>query len=519
MNVRAPGDLVAGRYLLVERIGSGGMGTVFRARDTRLDRLVAIKLLHGGPAADEVTRSRLRAEARFAGSLQHPGIVRVFDYGEDRGPADDDAVTPYVVMQLVDGTPLSRLLRDRGPLPPSTVAALLGDVAGALTVAHAAGVVHRDLKPSNILLTDAGRAVLVDFGIARSDEAEPLTETGTLIGTVDYLSPEQVQGQRANPASDVYALGIVAHQCLSAASPFHRDTQAATALARLHQPPPELPATVPFRLRRLVRSMLALDPGDRPSATEVAERAATAADGPSRVLPPMPDGPITEPQRPARRWRGAHLAAVAAAVALLLALGGVLLPRGHQATPPAGAADLVVPSVRGDQVDRAVRVLHAAGFDVTRTAVDGPAEAGRVLSQSPGPGSYRGEEPTVRLRVASGWVDLPEAQLLGTPYDVAAARLARLGLGAARLDRPTAGGTGTVVDAEPEGRVQAGSVVTLVVATAQPTETSTAAPPHHRHARHHKHHARHHHKHRAPHHHKHHHKHGHKHGHKHHRHH
>ena len=168
-----PGDLLDGRYELLERIGSGGMGTVHRARDTRLDRIVAVKLLHHGREVDDVTRARLRAEARFAGALQHPGIVQVFDYGEEPGA---DGPTPYVVMQYVEGTPVSQLLRDRGALPVAEVAALLDDLARALEVAHAAGIVHRDLKPSNILVTASGRAVLVDFGVARSDTTEPLTE-------------------------------------------------------------------------------------------------------------------------------------------------------------------------------------------------------------------------------------------------------------------------------------------------------------------------------------------------------
>ena len=343
VNARRPGDLLDGRYELAERIGSGGMGTVHRARDLRLDRVVAVKLLHHGREVDDVTRARLRAEARFAGALQHPGIVQVFDYGEEPG---EDGPTPYVVMQFVEGRPVSEVLRERGALPAETVAALLVDLADALLVAHAVGIVHRDLKPSNILLTASGRAVLVDFGVARSDSTEPLTETGQIVGSADYLSPEQVRGQRATPASDIYALGIVAHQCLSAISPFRRETQAATLLARLHDEPPELGLDVPAPMRSLVSRMMAAEPADRPTAGEVALLAANLDQDAS----PEPSA------KRARPWDRRRLAAIVAAAALLLTIGTVLvIVHGDEATPPASAADLVVPSVRGEQLAQADR--------------------------------------------------------------------------------------------------------------------------------------------------------------------
>ena len=304
MNAREPGDLLDGRYELAERIGSGGMGTVHRAHDTRLDRTVAVKLLHHERGADDVTRARLQAEARFAGALHHPGIVQVFDYGEEPG---QDGPTPYVVMQYIEGASVSEVLRERGAMPPATVAALVDDIAQALDVAHAAGIVHRDLKPSNILVTPSGRAVLVDFGVARSDTTEPLTETGQIIGSADYLSPEQVRGQRATPASDIYALGIVAYQCLTVTSPFRRETQTATLLARLHDDPPELDAGFPSPLRSLVGQMMSADPADRPTAAEVARRSATPDQLPTTVLPAAP----AAPPRRARRWDRTRLVAIA----------------------------------------------------------------------------------------------------------------------------------------------------------------------------------------------------------------
>lgn len=384
--------LLAGRYRLLERIGSGGMGSVHLAHDEVLDRVVAIKLLHaeGGAGSaddDEVRRERLRAEARFAGALRHPGIVAVYDYGEERR---GDLVTPYVVMQLVPGRPLSEVLRESGSLPADDVRALVEKVADALAAAHAAGIVHRDLKPSNILLPDTGQPVIVDFGIARSDEVDPLTRTGEIIGTADYLSPEQVRGQRATGASDIYALGVIAYKCLTGTSPFHRETHVATALAHLTDAPPPLPSAVPADLRALVHAMLDDDPTRRPAAGAVAGR-----------LPDEATGALPVPER--HRLRRPRAAAVACAAAVLLVAGAVVAVAvdGDPAAPPA-AAGLAVPSVRGDQLDQARRELRAAGFDVDVRRVETAAPAGRVLGQNPAPGPYPGDDPpTVVLRVAA----------------------------------------------------------------------------------------------------------------------
>jgi serine/threonine-protein kinase len=479
VNARATGDLLDGRYQLTERIGSGGMGTVYRARDTRLDRTVAIKLVHQAQVVDDVTRARLRAEARFAGALQHPGIVQVYDYGEEVGSGDEEAVTPYVVMQYVEGTPLSELLRERGALPSETVAALLVDVTQALVVAHAAGIVHRDLKPSNILVTASGRAVLVDFGVARSDATESLTETGMIIGSADYLSPEQVRGERATPASDVYALGIVAHQCLSATSPFHRETQAATLLARLHDDAPDLGPQVPAAMRALVGRMMSREPADRPTAAEVAGQVATLDQHPTVVLPPMLPVSPTAAQA-SGPWDRRRLGVMAVAAALVLIIGTVVVVlQGDDATPPAGAADLFVPSVRGEPVAQATDDLGAAGFEVVRRPVDGPSARGEVLRQSPGPGAYGGEDPaTVVLRVSSGWVDLDSDDLVGTTYDAASATVRELGLTPVRADQPSPTGVGTVLTVAPDGRVRVGSPITLTVAAAEVVAPSVPAPHH-----------------------------------------
>lgn len=456
--------LFDGRYALLERLGAGGMGSVHLAHDQRLDRDVAIKLLHQHTAPDDVHRARLQVEARLAGSLRHPGIVQVYDYGEEQ--QSTGMTTPYVVMEHVSGQPLSAVLREQGRLDPAVVTALLASVADALATAHRAGVVHRDLKPSNILVTPAGDPVLVDFGIARSDLDEPLTQTGEIVGTADYLSPEQVRGQRATGASDVYALGVAAYQCLTGTSPFHRESHVATALAHLNDPVPPLPSSVPEPLRSLVGEMLHDDPARRPTAESVAQRA-TGGDGPPTIAIPAPR----------RRPRPA---AIAIAAALLLVAGLVVAAvTGRDPASTPASADIAVPDVRGDTLAAAQRALRDAGFTVVVKRVDAPRARGRVLAQDPAPGAYAGDEPAeVTLQVASGWVRLDAGDLIGHPYADARAALDDAGLTADRTDLQTADlPAGTVVAVDAGDRVRVGSTVTVTVAVVPHVVRSRAPPP------------------------------------------
>ena len=246
------------RYDLTDRLGAGGTGEVFRAHDTRLDRVVAVKLLRSD-AADASARARMEAEARLAGGLSHPGIARVLDYDE----SDEDEPRPFIVMEHVDGETLSAALRRDGAMSAEHAMRVVAEVAAALQVAHESGVVHRDVKPGNIMIDRTGRAVLVDFGIARSPSSEPLTSTGSILGTADYLSPEQAVGRVATGRSDLYALGVVAYSCLMGAPPFPRENDVATALAHVSEPLPTMEG-VPAPVASLVRRLTAKDPEDRP---------------------------------------------------------------------------------------------------------------------------------------------------------------------------------------------------------------------------------------------------------------
>ena len=268
------GMMLSGRYRLDERIAAGGMGEVWRGTDEVLGRPVAVKLLRRAHLGDEALASRFRAEARYAAALSHPGIARVFDYGESDQQALHGA---YLVMELVEGEPLSALIAREGRLSPGAALDIIGQSALALNAAHQAGIVHRDIKPGNLLITTDGRVKITDFGIARAlqqSQAGHLTQTGMVMGTAQYVSPEQASGLPVSAASDIYSLGVVGYQCLAGRLPFIADSAIALALSHVREDPPPLPADVPAGVRDLVGRMMAKRPEQRPaSGLQVADRA------------------------------------------------------------------------------------------------------------------------------------------------------------------------------------------------------------------------------------------------------
>ena len=221
------------RYVLEERIASGGMAHVWSAVDDVLQRQVAVKVMRADMDDDEVFAERFRDEAQHSASLMHPNITTVFDYGEDDHRS-------YLVMELVEGLPLSAVIRDQGALDHENVRSILAQAALALGTAHEAGVVHRDVKPANILLRHDGVVKLTDFGIARAMDGIGHTRVGEMVGTPNYISPEQAMGEKATGASDLYALGVVAHEMLTGTRPFDRGTPIATAMSHVNEPPPPL---------------------------------------------------------------------------------------------------------------------------------------------------------------------------------------------------------------------------------------------------------------------------------------
>ena len=260
-----------GRYQLDYRIASGGMGEVWAGTDIMLGRPVAVKLLSTHHAGDEQFRARFRAEARYAASLSHPGITRVFNYGEN-SPLGG----PYLVMELVNGEPLSQILERVGRLSAFNTMDVVAQAARALDVAHNAGIVHRDIKPGNLLIMGDGTTKITDFGIAKARESgDPqLTATGIVMGTAMYVSPEQATGAVVTGSSDIYSLGVVAYECLAGEPPFVAEQPLAIAIMHKHDPVPPLPSDVPRPVNDLVMAMLAKSPEERPeTALHVADRA------------------------------------------------------------------------------------------------------------------------------------------------------------------------------------------------------------------------------------------------------
>lgn len=263
------------------------MGEVWRGTDTRLNRQVAVKILHASLSTTKAFRERFGAEARAAAALRAPGIVDLYDYGEDH--PDDNTVISYLVMEFVPGRALSVMLAERGRLPAGDTMAIIGRCAQALDAAHQAGVIHRDVKPGNILVLDDGNIKVVDFGIARAHGESGLTATGQVMGTVAYVSPEQLYDEELGGASDIYSLGVVAYECLAGRKPFTGDVPAAVIHAQLHQEPPPLPEDVPAPVAELVMKCLAKSPADRwESGAALAERCRHLAAG-------LPQGDSTEP--------------------------------------------------------------------------------------------------------------------------------------------------------------------------------------------------------------------------------
>jgi eukaryotic-like serine/threonine-protein kinase len=336
------------RYRLDSRIATGGMGEVWRATDTTLGRTVAVKLLKAEYADDATFRSRFSSEAQHAAALHHPGVAAVYDFGE-AAPSEpgEGGPRPYLVMELVDGQPLSALIRPGQPLDAEVTRDLMAQAAEAIGAAHAAGIVHRDVKPANLIVTPDRTVKITDFGIARATEGMALTQTGQVMGTPQYISPEQAQGGQATPASDVYSLGVVAFECLTSQRPFVAATPVATALAHVREPVPPLPDDVPADLAAVVTRSMAKDPAERyadatafaAALRDPADAAATAvvpaAGAGTQVMPaaapvppptptPTSTSPVPPPAPPKRRrsvpWLWVVLAVVVLVAVVALAV-------------------------------------------------------------------------------------------------------------------------------------------------------------------------------------------------------
>jgi predicted Ser/Thr protein kinase len=308
-------DLIAGRYELEQKVGSGGMSKVYKAHDRLLERTVALKILHEHYSQDDEYIERFRREARSVAQLTHPNVVTVIDRGEHEG-------RQYIVFEYIDGENLKQLVEREGPLPPRQVIELGLQIASALASAHARGVVHRDVKPQNVILTDEGRPKVTDFGIARSSDVESVTLTGTVMGTSEYIAPEQARGELVDFRSDVYSLGAILYELCTGEVPYPGENPVSVAMRHLHEPVPSARAQrpdIPARLDAAIRKAMAKDPAERFGSmddliVELEASLRALGDGAETIVLPAP----ARPRRGRRAARRFVRALVLSVLALLL---------------------------------------------------------------------------------------------------------------------------------------------------------------------------------------------------------
>jgi hypothetical protein len=512
------GRLIGGRYRLIAPLGEGGMATLWRAVDEQLDREVAVKRLREQFSRDSGFAARFKQEARSAGSLAHPNIVPVYDYG-----TEDADQTQFIVMQLVEGQDLAGILHERTFLGTDDAVRVTLGVASALEAAHRRGIVHRDVKPGNILITDDGDVKVTDFGIARAVSEASMTVTGTTLGSVHYFSPEQARGDEVTGRSDVYALGIVLYEMLTGRRPFEGDSAAGVALKRLTEDPP-LPSTfrpVPAGLEAIVMRALEREPADRfPDAGSFAEALRLWQKNPDAVPPGvaaagqrMPAAPIpasgeptvyvpprvarpsdragVPPRRPPPAYeekRGQPWWVWLLAVLAILLLGAIgflgaqiLGDLGPGSTPLPSATTFALPNWVGDPIAQVREEADRLGLDRTeRREQSEDVPRGRVISTDPAAGTPMQEGDPVEILISGGPREVLVPTLLGQTADQAAATLqaADLQLGNVTSE-PSTRPVDTVIRTDPGAGlpVSPGTQVDIVLSSGPtPSPVPTASP-------------------------------------------
>jgi serine/threonine-protein kinase len=486
--------LLDGRYAVESRLARGGMASVYLATDTRLDRRVAVKVMHPGLAEDPDFVARFNREARASARLSHPDIVAVYDQGEDDGQA-------FLVMEYVPGATLRAVLRDRGRLSTGEALAVMDHVLAALAAAHDAGLVHRDVKPENVLVTADGRVKVADFGLARAVAGNHLTAAdGALLGTASYLAPEHVRDGSADARTDVYAAGILLFELLTGRPPYVGDHAVAVANRHLSEdvpPPSSVASGVPAELDALVLAATARDPDERPTDARAMHRSLLAVRdrlGLHAAVPALPAAATTvlagasprdtlvveragaavaadtedPPVAPRRRRRRRGL------IAFLLVLVLALLAAG------AGwyfAVDRFIktPSVLALRSDAAVAKLHHAGLKVRwlTPVYSSTVPDGDVAVEQPGPGQDVHKGAVVSLALSRGPDHVPTLRRLSVAEATAALKAAQLRVGDTTRDYSSTVPAGRVIDSDPAGgaEIAPGSTVSLVVSKGLPPVT------------------------------------------------
>jgi beta-lactam-binding protein with PASTA domain/tRNA A-37 threonylcarbamoyl transferase component Bud32 len=482
MTVLEPGGIIGERYELGRQLGAGGMARVYRAHDRLLDREVAVKVLSERYAADPAFVERFRREASAAAGLNHANIVSVYDRGETDG-------SYYIVMEYFDGPDLKQVIRQRGTLPPEEAVDAALQILAALAAAHRRDVIHRDIKPQNVMVGEDGRLKVTDFGIARAGADSAMTEAGAIIGTAQYLSPEQARGEEVTTASDCYAVGIVLYEMLTGQVPFDGDRAVSVAMKQINDRPvrpralnPEIPAS----LDAVVMRALEKRPAERyrtaqefgralldvrkelagAEPTEVIGAATAQLTQPTQVMgaasaPPtrIQRRPPAPPDPPRRRRRGPLIAG--AIVAALLAAGAA----AYFLVGEGGPDQVAIPEVTGQTAAAAIRELQAAELEAARVnRANASFPAGDVVDTNPEEGVSVDKGSTVTLVVSTGPELISVPNVVGQPLDNARATLSQFTVQTAPEEFSSDVAAGNVISQEPSGGTAApGSVVTLTV--------------------------------------------------------
>ena len=491
--------LLGSRYEIGETLGYGGMAEVHLGRDVRLGREVAVKVLRADLARDPSFQTRFRREAQAAASLNHPAIVSVYDTGED--PFVPARSTPYIVMEYVEGRTLREVLKTEGRIMPRRAMEIVADVCAALDFSHRNGIVHRDVKPGNVMITPTGAVKVMDFGIARAvaDAGATVTATAAVIGTAQYLSPEQARGENVDARSDVYSTGCLLYELLTGHPPFTGDSPVAVAYQHVREtapPPSTANPDVPPALDAIVMKALAKNPANRyQTAAEMRadliraisgravaaepvmldEERTTMLGGPATMAPGGYGGPpyggytgthLRQPPEDERRNRRAlGWIALAVAVLLVFVLAAFLTSRLLNNNK----AEVKVPSLVGMTLNDAEQAIRSAGLAVgeVKTVASDPTNKDKVVEQNPAPGVSRKKNDQVSLSVGGGPATVNIPQVIGESYDTAAQQLEDLKLVPVRVNFDRAEPEGQVLNTDPRpgSPVAAGAQVKVMVST------------------------------------------------------
>jgi serine/threonine-protein kinase len=419
------------RYRVTERIGTGGMADVYKAIDETLGRTVAVKVMHARYADDPDFVQRFRHEASAAANLSHPAIVNIYDYGVERG-------TYYIVMELVRGTDLKQIVKQRGALDPIKVAEYGAQVCSALSVAHGYGIIHRDIKPQNIVLMPDGGIKVMDFGIARAVDSDA-TQTGSVLGTAQYVSPEQAQGQKLGPESDLYSLGVVLYELATGRLPFEGETPVSVALRHVNdvaEPPRSVNPAIPPALEAVILKAMRKNPAERyRSAEEMREDLLRVVAGRTVAANPRVDETSVMPAV-GRSNAPADIEKVEAGrggmnpwIWVAIIVGALLVGFGVAAALGA-FSPIHVPTTAGMSVDAAKQAVLKAGLTVVSTQAVNPSETvaeGLVIDTDPAAGASANRGDAIQIIVSSGPMKIPVPDVVGSDETSAVVAILRAG--------------------------------------------------------------------------------------------